>query len=162
LFKHLFVDYCKILENLIFLKQDAYFVLNEDVLTQVKQKNEEEEITTQQEETSIEEDIKKIREILNSVVKDPSTSQKQIAHKLDLVIQELMENLSQNGYQKYLNKLRYRNEIPQTSPQSQMYDQEDIQQEEEEDTIEVPTVQGKPVEIKNEKVGEVKDYGSVN
>jgi hypothetical protein len=139
-------------------------VLNEDVLTQVKQKNEEEEITTQQEETSIEEDIKKIREILNSVVKEPSTSQKQIAHKLDLVIQELMENLSQNGYQKYLNKLRYRSEIPQTSPQSQMYDKEDIQggDEDEEEIIEVPTVQGKPIEIKKEKVGEVKDYGSVN
>ena len=135
--------------------------MNEDILSQVKQKNEEEEIGTEQEETSIEEDIKKIRDILNTVVKDPSPSQKQIAHKLDLVIQELMENLSQTGYQKYLNKLRYRSEAPHST--TQIYDEDDITPIEEIDDEKINVDESKPNPIKNNNgIDDIKDYGSLN
>ena len=135
--------------------------MNEDILSQVKQKNEEEEIGTEQEETSIEEDIKKIRDILNTVVKDPSPSQKQIAHKLDLVIQELMENLSQTGYQKYLNKLRYRSEAPHST--TQIHDEDDITPIEEIDDEKINVDESKPNPIKNNNgIDDIKDYGSLN
>ena len=72
-----------------------------------------------------------------------------------------MENLSQTGYQKYLNKLRYRSEAPHST--TQIYDEDDITPIEEIDDEKINVDESKPNPIKNNNgIDDIKDYGSLN
>jgi hypothetical protein len=101
------------LNILLLIIQDGYFVLAEDVLWKsdeqldVEMNNTIE--TAVEDETTIEEDCKIIRDVLNDAlveVKEPTRQQRKILKKANQVIDELLGDLSEPGYRKHLEKLR--------------------------------------------------------
>lgn len=84
-------------------------MLNEDILSKDQTQNEVKEIEdVNLGETTIQEDLAKIQDIINNNLSNPTKEQLKSKKKLDRTIDELLLNLSQSGHKSHLELLTKR------------------------------------------------------